>query len=232
MTDQQPMTIVDHLEELRRRILVVLALFVPLAIVGFFMSSPILSLLSPMTGPLVFFAPTDALAIRVKIAMVFATLLSVPVISYELWMFIAPAFSPSAKRGVAFGIISSVVLFWVGVAVGYAIMPAAMTVLLSFGGPGLQPVLNAQETLNFIFIMMMLFGLSFEFPLVLMILLALRIITAEGLRKFRSYAILLIVIVSAIITPTQDVFTLALMSVPLILFYEVVILLAPWVQRR
>src|SRR3989338_8381461 len=132
MTDQQPMSIVGHLEELRRRILVVLALFVPLSIIGFILSTQILLILSQSTGPLVFFAPADALTIRIKIALAFAVMFSVPVISYELWMFIAPAFSPAAKKWVGWGILASIVLFWTGVAVGYTILPAAMDILLSF----------------------------------------------------------------------------------------------------
>jgi sec-independent protein translocase protein TatC len=151
------------------------------------------------------------------LGLVFAS----PVILYQLWAFLAPAFHQNEKR-IAIGVLfSGLVLFVSGAALAYFIViPLALPWLFQFSGPSMVPLITAEEYFAFVFAMVLTFGVSFELPIVVLGLAALGIVTPQFLNKYRRHAIVLIVIVGAFLTPGDMVYTTIALAVPLYLLYE------------
>jgi sec-independent protein translocase protein TatC len=243
------MSVVEHLDELRRRLLISLISVAVAAIVGFVFYEPILDYLA---GPyrdallrlpeearppgafqrgLVFAKPTEGFLTFLKIGFFSGFLLALPIVLYQLWRFVTPGLTKRERRMAITFVGSSVLLFGGGVVFAFAILPRGLSFLLSFGGDNLVPLLTAQEYLNFLVFLILAFGLSFEFPLVLIFLAGARIITTATLRRWRRYAYFGTAVFAAIVTPTQDPYTMLLMWVPLMLLYEGAILVARLFKR-
>ncbi len=237
------MTLVEHLEELRRR-LVISAVAVALgSIAGFVLYRPILdflqepyrravaSLPETITEKLIVTTPTEPFLAFLKIGLFAGLGLALPVILYQLWRFITPGLTKRERRlGIPF-VLASLVLFAVGTAFAFAILPRGLAFLFSFGGDNLVPLLTIDRYLSFLFFLVLAFGISFEMPLVLLFLTGVRVISSAQLRSWRRYAALGTVIFAAVATPTQDPYTMLLMWVPLYLLYEGAILVARLFKR-
>lgn len=248
----QEMTLVEHLTELRSRLVKsALALVVGLAI-GFLFHRQVLELLtvpycslpravrrgadalSGDTGgcSLIALRVLDPFIITLKAAAIVGVLLAAPVVCYQILRFVAPGLRPIERRYAIPFVVASQVLFVGGAAFSYLLIPRALEFLLSFAGTNIVPVLSGNEYLTFMLQTMIAFGIAFEFPLVLMILSLMDVVHADGLRKARRYALFGTFVAAAIITPTQDPFTMTAMAAPLVLFYEFSILFAWFVERR
>jgi sec-independent protein translocase protein TatC len=235
------MPFLDHLEELRWRIIYsLLALGVSVGL-GFWLAytynaigllaSPILPLVPQ--HKLVMLHPSDGFTIILDTAMTFGFVLASPVILYQVWAFLAPALKPHEKR-VGLGVLfSGLVLFAAGAALAYfVVVPLALPWLFSFAGPSLVPMITAEDYFSFIFAMVLTFGVSFELPIVILALATLGIVTPMFLTKYRRHAIVLIVIVGAFLTPGDMVWTTIALSVPLYGLYELSVLAAYVIHRR
>jgi sec-independent protein translocase protein TatC len=237
------MTIVEHLDELRRR-LIICAIAVGLgSIAGFVFYRRILDLLQQpykdaigslpqtLTEDLIVTTPTEPFLAFLKIGLFSGLLLALPVILYQLWRFITPGLTRRERRlGIPF-VLSSLVLFGGGAIFAFSILPRGLSFLFSFGGDNLVPLLTIDRYLSFLFFLILAFGLSFEMPLVLLFLAGIRVISSTQLRRWRRYAALGTVIFAAVATPTQDPYTMLLMWVPLYLLYEGAILVARLFKR-
>lgn len=237
------MTLVEHLEELRRR-LVISAVAVALgSIAGFVLYRPILNFLQEpyrravaslpetITEKLIVTTPTEPFLAFLKIGLFAGLGLALPVILYQLWRFITPGLTKRERRlGIPF-VLASLVLFAAGTAFAFAILPRGLAFLFSFGGDNLVPLLTIDRYLSFLFFLVLAFGISFEMPLVLLFLTGVRVISSAQLRSWRRYAALGTVIFAAVATPTQDPYTMLLMWVPLYLLYEGAILVARLFKR-
>lgn len=243
------MTVVEHLEELRRRLIVSLAAVGVASVAGFVLYERILDFL---VGPykealaglpaaarppgafgkgLVFSSPVDAFLTLLKVGFFSGFLLALPVVLWQVWRFVVPALSRRERRlGVAF-VVSSLALFAGGTAFAFAILPRGLGFLLGFGGTNLIPLLSADRYIGFLIFLILAFGLSFEFPLVMVFLAAARIVTTAQMRRMRRYVYFGIAVFAAVATPTQDPYTMLAMTVPLILFYEGAILVARAFKR-
>lgn len=248
----EEMTLVEHLRELRSRLFKSVFAIVAGFAVGFAFRNQILVIL---TGPYCDLPPTiragadqlgpagsecnlialrvlDPFLISIKAAAVVAIVIAAPVVCYQILRFVTPGLRPIERRYSIPFIMASQVLFALGAVFSYYLIPRALEFLLGFAGPNLTPVLNAADYLTFVLRTMIAFGISFEFPLVLMILSLMGIVTAAGLRGSRRYAIFGIFFAAAVITPTQDPLTMMFMAGPLILFYEVSAVFAWFIERR
>ena len=235
------MPFLDHLEELRWRIIYALGAVLVGVGLGFaiaakydvvgLMARPILDQLPE--HKLVFTHPSEGFTIILDAAITFGLVLASPVIIYQIWAFLAPALHVHEKRigvGVLF---SGVLLFVAGAALAYfVVVPLAIPWLLGFGGPSLIPLITAEEYFSFLFAMVMTFGVSFELPIVILALAALGIVTPAFLSKYRRHAIVLIVIVGAFLTPGDMVWTTIALAVPLYALYELSVLVALVIYRR
>ncbi len=240
-TNNGEMPFLDHLEELRWRIIYsLLALGVAVGL-GFWLAvqydavgllaRPILPLIPE--HKLAFLHPSEGFTVILDTAMTFGFVLASPVIIYQVWAFLAPALKKHERR-VGLGVLfSGLVLFVSGAALAYfVVVPLALPWLFSFAGPSLVPLITAEDYFSFIFAMVLTFGVSFELPIVILALAALGVVTPMFLTKYRRHAIVLIVIVGAFLTPGDMVWTTIALSVPLYGLYELSVLAAYVIYRR
>jgi sec-independent protein translocase protein TatC len=235
------MPFLDHLEELRWRIIYSLAAVLVCVGVGFFLSvrydvvgllaRPILPLIPE--HKLVFLHPSAGFTVILNAAMTFGFVLASPVIIYQIWAFLAPALHKHERR-IGLGVLfSGVLLFLSGAALAYfVVVPLALPWLFGFAGPSLVPLITAEDYFSFIFAMVLTFGVSFELPIVILALAALGIVTPMFLSKYRRHAVVLIIIIGAFLTPGDLVWTTIALSVPLYMLYELSVFAAHLIYRR
>ena len=147
-------------------------------------------------------------------------MLALPVWLYQLWRFITPALDRREKRYALPFVASSLVLFVLGAVVALLTLTEALSFLFGVGGIELQPLLTADKYLSLVSLMVIAFGLSFEFPVLIMFLLLARVVSTQQLRHWRRYAIVLLVAFAAVITPSADPFSMFAMAIPMYVFYE------------
>lgn len=219
--------LVEHLGELRTRLL---RYFIVLAIAtgaAFLYSATIIALLSPPEGWLVVLGPLDAFFVRFYLSLFLGFGGSLPFLLWEVYGFVTPALQPREHRMVLWSGLVAIILFLLGVTLAFYLLPTTLQMLLSFAGNEFQPMLAADRYFGFILWFLLIFGFSFELPIVLFPLIRLGFLTVESLQKSRRFVLLLIILFAAVITPTQDVFTLLLLTGPLYLLFEGTL----WVAR-
>jgi len=229
------MPLLDHLVELRKR-LIISAVGVLVAAVGAFsFSDEILAwLVSSLGQELVFLSPTEAFWVSLKISLVAGLLISLPLVLYHAWRFIAPGLYRSERRYAAGFVIASCALFAAGLAFcAFVALPFALKFLIAFGVErGIKPMISAQMYVDFALKFYLAFGLIFEVPLGVTLASRMGLVTPSMLARNRRYAFLVNAIVAAVLTPTSDLFNMAIMLVPLTVLYEIGILGARWFGRR
>ncbi len=183
---------------------------------------------------LVFLAPAEAFWMNIKVALVAGLILALPVIFHQLWKFISPGLLPKERRYVVPFIFLATGLFLLGAAFCFLIvLPFAMRFLLTYKvGDFLSPMLSVGNYVDFCLKFILAFGIVFELPLAIIFFTRMGIVTPKMLAKNRKYAILITFIVAAILTPTPDAFNQTLMAVPMIVLYEVGILVSRIFIRR
>jgi len=238
------MTIIEHLTELRKRLIISVIAVTVASSVGWVFFDRIFGLfvdpycdtlrnlperIRPFTGTrcgLIYTGVPDAFLIRFKIAFFTGFAIALPIVLFELWRFVTPGLTQRERRLAIPFVLSSLVLFALGGFFGFLTLEKGLQFLLGFGGKTLTPLFTVDRYVGFLLLLIMAFGLSFEFPLVLIFLAGARVITTAQLRKQRRLAYFLIAVAAAVITPSQDWYTMTAMMVPLILFYEISILVA------
>lgn len=233
------MTLAEHIGELRNRVLLAVAAVVVAGVVAFVVYDPILHFLQhpycEVTGPsrCTFYVtqPLQGLSIRMEVATYGGLFLASPVVLWELWRFITPGLEPREKRYLVPFVFISASLFLFGVVLAYLIFPHAIEFLDTIGGPSLRQIYSPTSYLGLMLALMALFGLAFEFPLLLVGLELVGLVRPATLAHGRRWAFVLIVAGAAIFTPTADPFSMLALAVPLYVFYELAIvagrLLAP-----
>ena len=226
------MSLIEHLRELRTRMFrAVMALAVG-TIIGYAvfpylldgLIAPYCSVLAARgdeTCTLIALRPLEPFSVRIRTSLVIGLFIGGPVIFYQLWKFITPGLTQRERRATLPFVALSQLMFGLGIAFAYLVIPQALGVLLSLGGPRIAPMLSATEYLSFFLAMCVALGLVFELPLVLISLALVGVIDAHGLSKARPYAVVGMVTAAAIITPTTDAVTLLLVAGPMWLFYEI-----------
>jgi len=219
------MTLVEHLEELRKRIIIALIALGIGTFLGFPFTSWGLKILKlPASGTiekLVFFAPQEGFLVHLNIAFLFGLLISLPVILYQIWAFVCPAIEEKIKRYLLRFIFFGFSFFIMGGLFAYFILiPPALKFLLSFAKDDLEPVISAQKYISFVISLILGCGLVFQMPILSFMLTKWSIINAQFLRKKYKYALVIIFIIAAVITPTVDVFNMLMLALPMLFLYE------------
>jgi sec-independent protein translocase protein TatC len=229
--DKLPFT--DHLDELRHRLIISLvAVGLGFAVSYAFSQQILLLLQRPMPTRLIFIAPTEAFFVNLKVAFYAGLFLSIPLILFQVWKFVAPGLYEHERRYSYPFLIISTVLFLIGGVFAYAvILPIALHFLISQGGELWQPNITLSNYLSFCMRLILAAGLIFEFPVLMYFLAKLGIITPAFLVANRKYAILVAFVISAVLTP-PDVFSQILLAIPLFLLFEVSIFVAKRVAPR
>ena len=234
------MTVFEHLGEFRRRLMISIVAVVVAGTIVFIFAPEIISWLiqfyndsAPKGTPnkFIFTGPLDAFATRLKIATYGGIVLALPVWLWQLWRFITPGLTRNEKKYAVPFIVSSIILFVLGGIVALLTLEPALKFLLNIGGSDLQPLLTADKYISLVSLMILAFGLSFEFPVVLVFLLIARVLTTKQLRSWRRYAGVIIVAFAAIITPSQDPYSLFAMAIPMYIFYEGSIIIGRVLKR-
>jgi sec-independent protein translocase protein TatC len=226
--DETVMSLVDHLSELRRRIGISLLAVALGTVVGFYFAPQLITFLkAPLNlgKPLVYTGLGDAFFINLKLAIVVGIVLAMPVLLWQLWAFISPGLTREERRLARPWAPLALAFFVIGVVVAYVILPFASTFLLSFSSPDLQPLITASEYFGFVTTLCLVFGLVMEYPIVLVLLAKVGIITSARLRSSRRVVILAIAIISAVVTPGGDPISPTVLGVTMYLLYEFSIVL-------
>ena len=246
--DDKPMPLLEHLIELRRRLIWSMAAFLIAFFVCYyfskqiyvFLAQPLADILLAKGGDrhMIFTALYEAFFTYLKVAMFGALFVSFPVISMQIWMFVAPGLYRSEKRAMLPFLIATPILFFLGGALAYYfVFPFAWRFFLSFeipeGTGGLPVQLDAKvgEYLDLVMKLIFAFGITFELPVLLTLLAKVGIVTSASLKKFRRYAYVGMFVVAAILAP-PDVITQVGLAVPLIGLYEISILTARMVEPK
>lgn len=232
MLEEEGESLVEHLAELRIRLIVFGAAFIAGTACGWSWTPQVLERFERAVGRLIFVAPAEALMARIKIASAIGLLLSLPVGLYQLWRFVAPALFPEEKRLARFFLWAGSLLFGSGIAFGYwVVYPVSLSFFMAFDTEGLRPAIAVSRHLAFFLGTTLSFGLAFQLPLALLILVKAGVLTAQGLKAARRQALFACVVAAAVLTPA-DIVSHAFMAVPLALLYELAVLLAPRFERK
>jgi len=229
MAEDKQMTIIEHLEELRGRLIKsVIALAITTLLSFAFTKQFLEVLIAPMGSTLpVSASPTTTIVVFTKVALISGLALAMPVLVYQLIRFIAPGLTPQEKRYLYLILPGATFSFIMGAAFAYFVMlPTAIPFLKGFLSDIVEPNWFIDRYISFVTSLLFWVGLSFETPLVIFFLAKLGIITSATLSRYRKYAILVVAVIAAVITPTPDPFNMILVMAPLILLYEIGILLA------
>lgn len=236
------MTLVEHLEELRRRLFVAIGAVAVGSIAGWFLYGPVLRLLQrpycetlsnvpkgnrPPTGcRFVFTGVLEPTLIKLKVVAFIGLFIALPVVLWQVWAFITPGLRKAERRWAIPFVLSSLFLFALGAVIAYLMLPKGLGFLLGFAGQGFVPLVTGDRFLGFVMLLAVAFGISFEFPILLIFLCGVGVISSANLRRWRSGAIVLIAVFAALITPSTDPYTMLAMMVPMVLFYEGAIIVA------
>ena len=215
------MTLVGHLGELRRRIIVSVVSVVVGALAAYYYIDELMRFVTAPAGKLYFMSPAEGFFAYLKLAVFAGFMLALPVVLWQVWAFVAPALTSGEKKWAFIMVPGAVALFFTGVAFAYLLVwPAAVKFFLGFGSESLQPMLSLGQYLSFLLSFILPFGIIFDLPLVLLVLAKMGIISSRFLAKQRRVMVVVAFIVGGIITPTPDIFTQTMMAVPIILLYE------------
>jgi len=230
--DEGVMTLVDHLTELRNRLIKAIVAVVVGSAVGWIATPRIMEFLRGPLGdrPLIFLSPGEAFFVYIKISVAVGIILGMPVILYQLWAFIAPGLTTDERRIVRPWIPLALLLFVVGVFIAYVILPFAMAFLLAFEQPeaNIRATITMNNYFGFITTLFLAFGLMMEFPILLLGLSRVGIVTSERLRAVRRYVIVGIALFATIVTPGGDIVSPTVLGLTMYVLFE----LSIWFIRR
>ncbi len=237
MAEPAPMTFWDHLDELRKRILRSLAIIVVAAIGGFWLAQPAIDFLiepfrEKVQGSLALLSPTDGFTIQIKLAIMIGLLIASPFVAHQLYGFVGPGLKRKEKLWLWPVVFISTVLFWGGVLFAWFIFPTAIEFLASFAQGGIQNFWSLKTYISLLIFLLLAFGLIFQLPLIIGLLIATGLVPSSFFRRHRRYAIVLIFILAAVATPTTDMLTMMLMVGPLAVLYELSIWVGLIIEKR
>jgi sec-independent protein translocase protein TatC len=219
--------LVDHLRELRRRIAISLLAIAAGAATTFAFADGLIALLrSPLGAVNLYFTGVgDAFGIRMQLGLIGGIALAMPILLWQAWAFISPGLTKSERRSARPWLPLALLLFLIGAAVAWSVLPFAVGFLLSFASADLLPMIAADRYFGFVGGLILIFALAAEYPILLVFLSRVGIITSAKLRTWRRGAVVAIVILSAIATPGTDIVSPLILAVTLLILYEFSIIL-------
>ena len=224
MTHDASMSLLEHLEELRSRIIVVAIAILLAAVAGFFLAEQLITLLRaplPDGADLIQTGVGEAFGVRMQLALMSGVAMAMPVILYEIWAFITPGLTRRERRLIWPLLGVAIVLFAAGMALGYVLIPVAVNFLLDFSLEGVEPLLSLSDYVGFVTTFLLAFGIALEFPVILYLLARLGILSYAFLSRRRRWAILLITLFAIVITPGDIVIGSFTLSVVMYGLFEI-----------
>ena len=236
MTDNEAtMSLIEHLEELRRRLIIVVVSVLGGAVVGFIVSRPVLILLRDRLPEgqreLTFLGPADAFSAQLKIAGFLGIAIAMPIILFHVWRFVTPGLTRRERRFIWPVMLAAVLLFVLGVVIGYLVIPYALNFLLNFADGLAEPSLTIDAYIGFATTMLLAFGLVLEFPVVLIGLARVGILSHKRIAAQRRWAIVAIVLLAIVLTPGGDPISPLILSGVMFLLFEGSLLVIRLIRR-
>ena len=243
------MSVLDHLRELRRRLIIMVLLVGAGAVVGWVVYEPVLHFLEHpycsvpakhryhgtsdgQSCELIYTGVLDGFTTRLKVSVIAGAVFTGPLWLYQIWAFITPGLRRNERKYTLAFIAASTVLFAGGMALAYVVLAKGLNVLLGAAGSGTQALLTVNNYLSFVTLMLLVFGAAFELPLLVIMANLAGAISARALRKSQRLAIFLIFVFAAVATPSTDPFTMCAMAIPMVLLFEGAVLFAVIHDRR
>ena len=241
-TTESDMTLVGHLGELRTRLIRSVIAIVVGVIVVYIFYDPIFAFLeepycelqaqSGKDCDFLIRSPLEPFSVVLSLSGYGGLLLALPVVMYQLGRFVLPGLYPRERKVLLPFFAASVILLALGMTGGYLLMPKTLSVLASFGPDNFTALFSPADYVSFFVKMLLAFGIAAELPLVLVFLQIIGVVSTDALRKNRRLAIVAVVILSAVVTPTGDPFTLAVLAIPMYLFYELSLIIGGAIVKR
>lgn len=236
------MTLLEHLQELRYRLVWVIASVSFAAIAGWMLFDRVVETLlapaqpflkGPTGGRLIFTGPTEIFLTRLKIAMYVGFAIAFPLVLFHFWRFVSPGLKSNEKRYAVPFVFFGMLLFVAGGYFAYITLPQALSFLIgpAIAGTQIVPLLNAKQYLDFMLLYLLAFGLTFEFPLVLMFLALARVVTSRQMARYRRHVFLGIAVVVAFATPSVDFYSMTVLTLALYVLFEMSIWIARLLKR-
>ncbi len=236
------MSLMEHLIELRSRLIKCFIAVAVGAVAGWLLYKPVLSLLTDplrqladdpdISKTFISLDPLEQFMLRIKMSTYLGIALAMPVLLWQLWAFIAPGLYQNERRYAGLFVGSASVLFVMGASIAYFTLPQALGFLQSVGGDDVQYQYTTESYITLILYMMLAFGVGFQFPIVVVFLQIIGLVEPAQLARFRRFAVVIIFIVAAVITPSADPISLVALAIPMVVFYEISILIGRLVLRR
>jgi sec-independent protein translocase protein TatC len=235
MAQEKRMGVIEHMEELRSRLIIALIAILVTTILAYFFSDTILTILTRPAGglKLVAFSPMDGFMVRFRIALYGGVALAAPVWIYQLVRYLEPGLLPNEKRYIIPGVAGAVLLFFLGNLFGYFMLSNMLTVMFAMFGNDLQYLPSADQYISFIVYFLLAIGISFELPVVILILMKLGMVTPDFLRKQRRIAYFVLFMFAELITPVADpIVAPMVVMVPMLVLFEIALFLSRFVVPK
>lgn len=240
MAENSDMGFLDHLEELRWRLIkALIGIIVGAVLTGIFidwiMNNVLFAPATKTTPPLsiINLRPYGQFLIYMEVIFIGGAVISIPNIVYQIWKFIEPALKPNERRYVTAVVMFTSVCFLGGVVFSYYLMlPAALGFFANFGSTIIENKISADEYMSFVLSMVLAAGIVFELPMLSFFLSKIGILKPEFMRKYRKHAIVAILLLAAIVTPGPDITSQLMLGIPLLLLYEISILICKYSQKK
>lgn len=232
--EEKNLTLVEHLSELRRRVIFVILVFIGATLVSYNFSEPIIRSIIEMAPEMqfVFISPSELFMANLKIAIIMGLIIASPVILTNLWLFVSPALEKGQKRAIIVALSIGGVFFVLGAYFAFRIvLPTILQFFMGFKIPEIQEMISFSSYLSLVVNTMLSFGIVFEMPSIMMILTRLGLIKVAFMKRYRKYVILVIFVVGALLTP-PDVISQVMIAVPMLVLFETGLLLSSMVERK
>jgi sec-independent protein translocase protein TatC len=239
------MTLMEHLAELRTRIVrVVLAVVIGIILIMALYDHVLTFLLRPYhdlctTKPAGFcdaslytLGPLEGLTTRLSVATYGGIILALPVILWQIWRFVVPALHAKEKKFAIPFVFSSVLLFLLGAAIAYLTLEKSLEFLIAWSGTDVRATFQVSKYISLVGLMVAAFGIGFEFPVLLVFLQIVGVLQPQTLKKQWRYAIMIIFVIAAVITPSGDPYSMLALAIPMSIFYVISVFIGYWLQRR
>ena len=231
--DDGSMPILQHLEELRWRLIKSIIAIAVCSGVAFFFLDEIMAYITASAGKLYYMQPSEAFFTYMKVTIFCGFLLALPIIFYQMWAFLLPALRYGERVVLAILVPSSVVLFLSGMAFSiFIVLPSAVRFFMGLGTETLAPMFSVEKYFDFVLAFILPFGAVFELPLVIIILAKLGFVSSISLQKWFRYIIFFAFVFGAVVSPTPDIFTQSMIAIPMILLYGISLGIVKFIMRK
>ncbi|MBP1764812.1 MAG: tatC [Firmicutes bacterium] len=227
------MSLISHLQELRKRLIIMIIAVVVCSTACYFYATELVHLITAPAGKLYYMNPAEAFFSYLKVSFFAGFLLALPVVLYEVWAFVVPALTSKERTATIILVPTSVLLFFVGIIFSYyLVLPAGIKFFMGFATDDLQPLFSLGQYLSFVISFLLPFGFIFELPLFILVLAKVGIINSKMLAAKRKVVLVMTFVIGAVISPTPDVFSQTMIAVPMLVLYEISILVVKYLLRK